>query len=940
MAVGMSSFGPPRTRLRCTRVGATVLVHAQGVPEGPVLEFARWCAAEPGHTVVAMDVPPLTAPDVLEDVLDVLADCLGVLRLIPTRSGDASTVEYGSWLVERLGRPVVAHQGSVSTVPEGGLYVPPGEIGGPGWWHLAPGSPPTPHSRRFPRPRWDCSPLSEPRGLGQDATLEPLPSGAWIRCAADSSSSPAVAEFRGRLLNNVVPDPLLLKVVLGYPGSQPPPIAAVAEFWSSLPSTLQPDVRFAGFEWTEGGVAPFGQRLADALDAPVVMSNGVQLAEPSANGGYELRTVLRQGLMTWTPYVGDLGYLPARFTGGFPVDPVPVGHRVPIAGLPEREPGVYEYSDDAVVEVTQSGLWVRPHAMPPYGSEVRSQQADPEHAEVVFDASTPAIADRMRLLANELVDRLEPWVRDSVRMFAATVNGTTPVQVTAPSGGPRRAAVHPVPGPTAVPDAALAAVEPAHGGRPASQSTADSIVWTNLDAEPAMAFALSAVEAGDPPPSTAPPRGPRGAAEPAEEPIAYGSFQLVSSSADLLFAAPKASTPLAREVPVSGVSTVEATGAPSAEPPAPASVAPSPVSPAHGAAPAAARPVTGFAPASPAPARDRPRSATGTAPPALPRDRPAETPRPILPDFRVPARPAAVRRPASPATSTRHPAAKPQKPTVQAQPVPTAQCSAAPREGDLGRERDWVRRNLSKQYDATASSVARILSEYPGLRVGSSASDIDVLTDLVALRLYLSGKLAGLDAAVRAARNGPHVPLARCVTSGLRRLPSYRGPLRTSAALSEEQIRWYGSRALVTEWSFFPALASARVALPGSADILIWSMSARRTELLDASRPDQAVFPPGTSFKVLSVEGGSRPEIRLRELTSTEVEADGTVRSTPALDDFAVTTLEEAGKSWRQEDPVERLPAGRQDWFASPPGLLVHPARAGAASPAQKGGNA
>ena len=278
------------------------------------------------------------------------------------------------------------------------------------------------------------------------------------------------------------------------------------------------------------------------------------------------------------------------------------------------------------------------------------------------------------------------------------------------------------------------------------------------------------------------------------------------------------------------------------------------------------------------------------------------------------------------------------KSSVRVQPVPTAQCSVLPREGGLQKERDWLRRNLSKQYDATASSVARLMSEYPGLRAGSSASDTDVLTDLVALRLYLTGKIGGLDDAVRAGKVGPHVPLARCVASGLRRLPSYRGPLRTRASLTEEQVRWYGARGLVTEWSFLPAVASGELELPGTAEILIWSMSARRTGLLDPSRPDQVVFQPGTSFKVLGAEAGEEgPRIRLRELTRTEVAPDGTVQSVPALDEFAVSVLEEAGKAWRQEDPVQRLPADRQDWFASPPGLLAHPARVGATGSAQEG---
>lgn len=290
-----------------------------------------------------------------------------------------------------------------------------------------------------------------------------------------------------------------------------------------------------------------------------------------------------------------------------------------------------------------------------------------------------------------------------------------------------------------------------------------------------------------------------------------------------------------------------------------------------------------------------------------------------------------------PATTPPPPRPRPAraKSTVRVQPVPTPQSSVLAREGGLAKERDWLRRNLSKQYDAAASSVARILSEYPGLRAGSSASDSDVLTDLVALRLYLTGTFSGLDAAIRSGQVGPHVPLARCVASGLRRLPSFRGPLRTRVALTADQVQWYGNRTLVTEWSFLPALATSTLDLPGNAEILIWSMTARRTGLLDPSRPDQMVFQPGTTFKVLGLDTGpDGPQLRLRELTRTEVAPDGTVQSVPALDEFAATALEQAGKTWRQADPAAVLPADRRGWFAAAPGLLAPDAPAGPAASA------
>ena len=422
MAIRLKQLRPLRTQLRSTRVGAGVLIYPKGLHEQSLFEFVKWCAAEPGYTVVAVHAPRKTSPEALEDVVEDLAACPGVLRLIPARSGNDTTLEFGSWLARRLGRTVVAHQGSVMIVPGGGLYVPPGETGRAGWLRYESGNAPVAHSRRFPRPGWDCEPFAEPHALGQDTTVEPLPAGVWIRPVGDS---PDVQAFRSWLLGGMAPDPLLPRVVLGYPGSPAPPIEAVAEFWRSLPGVLRPAVRFSGFGGTDEGSNPsYGQQLADALDAPVVVGNGVQMAEPSAAGGYEMRTVMRQGVMSWPPYVFDLGYLPARSTGGTPADPVAIGHRAPILGLREREPGVYEYSHDAVLEVTQSGLWVRPPALPSDSFNVRTEQADPAHAVVVFDASTGASAHRMQLLATEMVQRLEPRVRTRARILASSATGT------------------------------------------------------------------------------------------------------------------------------------------------------------------------------------------------------------------------------------------------------------------------------------------------------------------------------------------------------------------------------------------------------------------------------------------------------------------------------------------------------------------------------------
>ncbi|MCF3964782.1 hypothetical protein [Streptomyces fuscigenes] len=266
--------------------------------------------------------------------------------------------------------------------------------------------------------------------------------------------------------------------------------------------------------------------------------------------------------------------------------------------------------------------------------------------------------------------------------------------------------------------------------------------------------------------------------------------------------------------------------------------------------------------------------------------------------------------------------------------MPKPAACAAPGDREVGKERDWVRRTFSEQYNAVAGSVSRVMSESPGLRGASRADAAEALTDLVSVKLYLSGDSGQVDRAVRSATVGPHVPLARCVASGLRRLPSYRGPalLRTFATTAERG--WFREGRLVTEWGFCAARTDVGEAGAGDTDFLVWSMTARRTVLVDPARADQIIFVPGTSFKVLrgvdgAESGTGRPTVLLRELLPSEIGEDGRVDvARVPLDEIALAGLEQAvevveqseraaAKSGGPSGPPETAPGS--GW---PPGLV------------------
>lgn len=265
------------------------------------------------------------------------------------------------------------------------------------------------------------------------------------------------------------------------------------------------------------------------------------------------------------------------------------------------------------------------------------------------------------------------------------------------------------------------------------------------------------------------------------------------------------------------------------------------------------------------------------------------------------------------------PSASNESPGVLVQPVPKSPACAVPPERGIARERDWLRRTFSEQYNATAGAVSRVMSETPGLRGGSKVEAADALTELVAVRLYLSGDSRGADATVRTATTGPHVPFARCVTAGLRRLPSYRGPALLRTRLTDAERAWYSAGRLVTEWAFCHARTSLHTGPRGlgATDVLIWSMTSRRTTSLDPTLPDRVVFLPGSVFKVLRTDGNT---VLLREVSPSEVAEDGKVDVRQArLDEIALKGLENI------LGPLEKAGTTPEAQSADPPGLILTP---------------
>lgn len=255
---------------------------------------------------------------------------------------------------------------------------------------------------------------------------------------------------------------------------------------------------------------------------------------------------------------------------------------------------------------------------------------------------------------------------------------------------------------------------------------------------------------------------------------------------------------------------------------------------------------------------------------------------------------------------------------LRLQSVPFPQARALPTAYGLTDEREWLRGTFSRQYDAAAATVARVLDRHPRFQAAP-----ETLVDAAAVRLYLSAFGVGLPAALRRGDPGPHVPFGRCVSAGLERLPSYRGAAGLRAVLGAGEVREIGAHRVLRDWGFTEALIEPPADLPGTVDVLVWSMTARHTRLLepdDDYRADhRVVFLPGTSFKVLEATEpgpGRRGRLLLRELSPDERD-----RGHVAFDDLTVPSLHRAAAQWGGAAGSAGLGAAAVPRFGAVPGL-------------------
>ncbi|XTZ13481.1 hypothetical protein ACQSSU_18295 [Micromonospora echinospora] len=846
-------------------VGNALVLHHPDEISGEAQSLALSVVADSENDLVVLDLGSGIPIGSWESMAGVLPRRRRGIRLVACGERNDTAAMAGQWLSERLNRTVIAPDGDLIRGAAGALFVH--SKPGSGWVRFRPGKPPAWDSKRYPTPVWDTA-ATDRRASSSTGEIEPLPGGVWIH---DVRAPEVVAEHRGRLVADLPCQAETMTVLLGCPGTEPLSLDDVVRFWRDL----DPDsrlrarfVRYGEIRMPEG--ESFGQTLADLLATKVVCYPGVPIGAP---GKFEIRTVRADGVLGWPPFALELGYSPRPHPHSLARRPLLLDHRGPLRWTEEIEPRVYWYAPDAVVEVIEAGLWIRPAEEPGNAERVRATPLDPEGITMIFDDTTPNRTARMRELAEDLAARIDRGEGQPSALFPASV---------------------------LVP-----------GQKPGGQAEANLTLAPELPPMPSTA--------ASPPSPGVPAEIPTVGVTTIPEPIDLSPVPPVAATAPVAPSAPVAATaPVPTPAPV----------APSAPvvPPAPVEIptessidGPRDVGPEHPAGPTATA-----GPALPPPPPSAPTPPPEAAPPAPPLAVPVEVS--VAAVVAVPTEAASVRSlgPVTQSGPSGH----------RIQPVVTPEASALVPGHGLTEERGWLRRTLSRDFDTMASSVSRILSEHPGMKVGGDSTADDILVDSVATRLFLTRRGAGIDDGLRSGAIGPHVPLARCVVSGLSRLPSFRGSTVVRASPGGDEWRLYRGRRLVTDWSFVTMLTAPCAGQDGDTDVLIWSMTARRTALLEPEGEerveDRVVFLPGTHFKILEAAeptGGRRGTILLREIGANEIDDDGRVdQKRSSLDELAVTSLRRSLDRWAGADPRRRIGAASVSRFGTLPGLVRAPA--------------
>jgi hypothetical protein len=883
------------------RVDRALVVRSRDA-DSTAIGFAAGLPPEHMRTAVVVDVSAAAALHAFDDrLLEQLRNRLyaeappgAELRLVAARAGRPDrfgSAPLAARLADRLGVGVVAPDGDLMALRGGELF---SAGAGAGWLGFRRGRHPEWTGPRYPAPAWQVElprefrttrprPLSRLRSRARTpfavpVTVTAIPAGLWVRCAG--AAPPPLLD-----LGFGVPVEAARPVVLvGAPGERVPHLNDVVAFFEALSPAIRENAVLVPYGQDPEACATLAQSLADRLRITVRAYHALPYYATDGTRGFA---------------VFDADGRPERLTD----DPERVYVRAS-TGPAHRKPGVRERG---LMDAATKAMFIRRAPRRAFATEAPREGHRPEELDefdpVVFEV--PVAPPTRPTAALDGSACAAPVAEEApVTTGAVTVDARGVMRPAGPWPGASTGPATPAPRPAA----SVAADAPAGAGLvgAAFPMTASTVLPRT---RPATRVAGTPVGARRPGSSV---RGPAPVPYARQFVESTGASPVPSSSVEPFASAPERER---AERP----SRVPRETAPPAHPhraqvrAEPDRVADDP------------RETPEVRPAATALDRDIPGSAVppdaAVSRAALPEvvyrvspegrvfDGPGIAP--VPPDLMVPTEdpvpgavadvPEAASRVApdiglSPGQETEVPdaspeAASPVPPHAAASPDPVP---SVPPEAPVVSRRDhdrlWLaermstpderqafRASLGWRYDAAVRSVARLLAEHPGLR--SAATDEALMTELAAVRVFVSRDEAALVESIRAGGGDGDHALAVCAAAGLRRLPSLQGVVVRGGPLDPAAADAYRIGEDLVEAAPLIAFDDVGAAVPGAVEVLIWSATARRlTGFVEDRATPEVVFLPGTVFHVLAVDPPLAPGPRRVLLTEVPATKAGPAR--------------------------------------------------------------
>ncbi|KUN16751.1 hypothetical protein AQJ11_39075 [Streptomyces corchorusii] len=210
--------------------------------------------------------------------------------------------------------------------------------------------------------------------------------------------------------------------------------------------------------------------------------------------------------------------------------------------------------------------------------------------------------------------------------------------------------------------------------------------------------------------------------------------------------------------------------------------------------------------------------------------------------------------------------------------------------------------------------VARALRHDPGL--GRGLPDETAFAGLLSVRRRLTVHAWCTGQNPNDAGAGAPAAADPAALAALALLPAYEGVVALRTHLDPAAIRWYRQHRVATAHYVCAASLTGTPGKHGDADVLIRSITGRRTALLEPELPDRVLFPPGTQFEVLHVHArpGESTVVMLDERPPADERRSDRARRA------AVRELMAALRVWRQDEMNGVVRDLTPDPFARPPG--------------------